>query len=158
MKVYIKSSVSWDYFSKPEFKKILNEYLPDYGEGHTMANQIATAVNRLVYRWYNDGDVYDNHWYGMNYYDFTNDLSDVGNWLSKNVKDVRGTLLAVHGCDSESDYEDILKNIADTLLNDSVMSRYSDRAAVGSIYNCNGPFSVEEDYEDRDYEDENYDD
>lgn len=152
MKRYIKSSVDWGYFDKPDFEKINNEYLPDYGQGDTMANQIVTAVNRLVYKYYNDGDVYDNHWFTGLYEDGTNDLSDIANWLRKNVKEVKSTLLEVHECTSESDYEDILKELADTLLTDSVLSRYSDKKATGSIYDCNGIFSVEEtDYDEEEW-------
>ena len=47
--------VSWGYFNK--FDDILNKYMPFTGEGKTMASQLVTAVNKLVYKWYNDGDV-----------------------------------------------------------------------------------------------------
>ena len=48
----------WSYFNK--FKELNNKYLPDMGEGETKATQVVTAVTKLVYKWYNDGDVYDN--------------------------------------------------------------------------------------------------
>ena len=62
MKRYIKASdspvgVDWSYFRK--FEPFNRQYLPDRGEGDTLATQAATAVTKLVYKWYNDGDVYD---------------------------------------------------------------------------------------------------
>ena len=53
----ITESVSWDYFDK--FKDVVHKYLPTVGEGDTFATQIVTAINMLIYKWYNDGDVYD---------------------------------------------------------------------------------------------------
>ena len=49
---------SWSAFD--EFDGICDQYLPSRGEGDTMAEQIVTAINKLIYRWFNDGDVYDN--------------------------------------------------------------------------------------------------
>ena len=48
----------WSYFDK--FETINDRYLPSQGEGETKATQVVTAVTKLVYKWYNDGDVYDN--------------------------------------------------------------------------------------------------
>ena len=36
--------VSWDYYNK--FKDINEKYLPDEGEGDTLASQIVTAINK----------------------------------------------------------------------------------------------------------------
>ena len=51
----LKESVDWGYFNK--FEDTIDKYMPSSGEGETMASQIATAINKLVYKWYNDGDV-----------------------------------------------------------------------------------------------------
>ena len=50
--------VDWSYYDK--FNTLIDKYLPRQGEGENMATQIVTVVNKLVYKWYNDGDVYDN--------------------------------------------------------------------------------------------------
>ena len=71
--------VSWDYYNK--FKDINEKYLPDEGEGDTLASQIVTAINKLVYKWYNDGDVFDNVNSGLQ--GWANDLSSYANWLDK---------------------------------------------------------------------------
>lgn len=44
----------------PCYDEVIELYLPDRGEGKTKATQIVTAVNKLIYKWFNDGDVYDN--------------------------------------------------------------------------------------------------
>ena len=54
----VAAYVDWEYFNK--FEKINDKYLPLSGQGETMATQICTVVNKLVYKWYNDGDVFDN--------------------------------------------------------------------------------------------------
>ena len=45
-----------------------------------MATQICTALNKLVYKWCNDGDVYDNT-YGLD--GWANNLSSYANWIYK---------------------------------------------------------------------------
>ena len=54
-------AVDWSYFDK--FDPLQDKYLPNRGEGDTIATQIVTAVAKLIYKWYNDGDVFDNTWY-----------------------------------------------------------------------------------------------
>ena len=45
------------YFDK--FEALVDKYMPMRGEGETAASQIVTAVNKLIYKWYNDGDVFE---------------------------------------------------------------------------------------------------
>ena len=71
-------AVDWGYYDK--FDGINDKYLPVYSEGETKATQIVTAVNKLVYKYYNDGDVFDNTRYLSGW---ANDLSDYANWLYK---------------------------------------------------------------------------
>lgn len=128
--------VNWDYYDR--FDKINNIYLPITGEGNNMATQIVTAVNKLGYKWYNDGDVYDNTYYLKGW---ANDLSSYANWLYKNAG--ADMLLNITDATSESDYEDILKELADTLLNDEVLDKYEQEPLNGSIYDCDGVFKFE---------------
>ena len=87
-------ATNWDYFDR--FEGIEDKYLPVQGEGETKASQIVTAVAKLVYKWYNDGDVFDNthHLEG-----WANDLSDYANWLDKctNLK-ASGILAKIKNC------------------------------------------------------------
>ena len=70
-------AVDWGYYDK--FDGLMDKYLPMHGEGETKATQIVTAVNKLVYKWYNDGDVFDNT---LHLEGWANDLSDYANWLA----------------------------------------------------------------------------
>ena len=51
------AAITWKDFTK--FHAAYGPYLPDFGEGNNRATQTA-AVNKLIYKWFNDGDVYDN--------------------------------------------------------------------------------------------------
>lgn len=136
----LKENVDWDYFDK--FTPIVNEYIPDQGEGETMASQIATAVNKLVYRWYNDGDTYD-------YVNgFIGGLSTYANWLYKYVPETRNILDSITNVYNDDEYENILKRLADLTLNKEFLWEYSTESMKNSIYECDGPFSDEEYWED----------
>lgn len=141
-------SVDWNYFDK--FDAVIDKYMPDRGEGETLASQIVTAVNKLIYKWYNDGDVYDNN-YGME--GWANDLSSYANWLFSNVPEADTILNRIEDCSNDNEYESILRDLADTYLNEDVLSYWANEPKVGSIYECDGPFSFNE-YDDEDDEDD----
>ena len=73
-------SVEWSYYDTPEIDAVNEKYLPAEGEGETMATQICTAITKLVYKWYNDGDVFDNT-HSLSGWGWCNDLSSYANWL-----------------------------------------------------------------------------
>lgn len=143
--------VDWSYFNK--FDKVSDKYLPTMGEGETKATQIVTAVSKLVYKWYNDGDVYDNQYTLKGW---CNDLSSYANWLytvcdySTECGDI---LCRISECYNEADYEHLLKDLADTLLGDEEwLDAQNQQIKLGTIYKCNGPFIFEEELEDEDEE------
>jgi hypothetical protein len=138
-------AVDWKYYNKKVFKEIMGKYLPDRGEGETMATQAVTAVNKLVYKWYNDGDVFDNTG-AMD--GWLNDLSSYANWLHENIQRSAGILDRIGDCYNDDDYEDLLKDLADTILHKAFLAKLDEREREGSIYNCEGPFRFEEDRED----------
>lgn len=138
--------MDWSYFDKPEFEMINGKYLPDIGEGETMATQIVTAVNKLVYKWYNDGDVYDNTRYMTGW---CNDLSSYANWLHKHTK-AAGILEGIWECMNDSEYEDLLVDLADTMLDDEDLEKAAKLPKVDSIYDCDGPFEFNEMEDDED--------
>lgn len=135
-------SVNWDYFDK--FDKVNELYLPCKGEGETKATQIVTAVNKLVYKWYNDGDVFDNTY---NLDGWCNDLSSYANWLDNNT-DAGKILHKISDCRNDGDYEDLLKELADTLLIENYLAGQNEIKKVGSIYKCDGSFEFVELYDD----------
>ena len=109
-------AVNWVYFDR--FEKVTSNYLPDYGEGDTVASQAVTAVMKLVYKWYNDGDVFDNTKYLEGW---ANDLSSYANWLY-NHTDRAKMLENIFVISTESEYEDLLKELADSILDESWLS------------------------------------
>ena len=148
----LDESVDWDYFNI--FHDINDKYLPDSGEGDNMATQTVTAVNKLVYKWYNDGDVYDNSTAsGLD--GWGNDLSDYANWLAKNIdgcKDILDRIFEIHYGDNGA-YEDLLKDLANNCLDENLLSGLATQPKEGSIYECPGDYSFDES---RNY-DEEYD-
>lgn len=139
----MNESVSWSYFDK--FKDVTDKYMEPEGEGDTLASQIVTAVNKLVYRWYNDGDVYDNVNGGM--YNRGDDLSDYANWLNKYCQPASRILDSIYNCSDDNTYEGILKSLADKCLDQEYLSTMEE-PKQGSIYDCDGPFEYSNHYED----------
>lgn len=127
-------AVSWSYYDK--FSWADDKYLPIRGQGETMATQIVTAVSKLVYKWYNDGDVYDNTYALKGWY---NDLSSYANWLVQNT-DRADVLFRIANISTESEYEDILKTLTDLTHEEKYLEEMNKRKAVESIYDCEGVF------------------
>ena len=145
-----RSHVDWGYFEK--FEHGSETYLPDQGQGDTMATQICTVINKLVYKWYNDGDVFDNT---HNLEGWANDLSSYANWLYKYVPMSQKILDRIETIKHESEYEFLLKDLADLFLDESVLHIFNRFEAMGDIYECDGKFRFNENYgEDEDDEDD----
>lgn len=144
-------AVDWGYYDK--FESLNDKYLPFSGEGETVATQIVTAVNKLVYKWYNDGDVFDNthHLEG-----WANDLSSYANWLYENTKDAWKTLNNIVKCYNGSDYEDLLKELADKMFDAEFLAEQNKLEKIGTVYDCDGKFKYEEKDEDDDDDDNGY--
>lgn len=150
----ITESVDWSYYKK--FKDILDKYMSNSGEGETFASQIVTAINKLVYKWYNDGDVYDNVCSRLEGWE--NDLSSYANWLYRYVDGAKEILSEICDLTDDSDYEDLLQQLADEYLNEDFLSQASKSKTQGSIYNCDGPFKFSEynEQDEEDYDDDEY--
>lgn len=144
-------SVDWSYYDK--FDGINEKYLPIKGEGETKATQIVTAVNKLVYKWYNDGDVFDNT-FAME--GWANDLSDYANWLYENTKNAWKILNKISACYSDGEYEELLKELADEMLNEEFLAEQNKEEKVGTIYDCDGKFKFVESYDDEEDDEEDY--
>lgn len=142
--------MSWNDFDR--FDEIINKYMEATGEGNTLASQIVTAVNKLVYKWFNDGDVFDNTHYMTGW---CNDLSSYANWLYKNAPATDGILLRINDVKTEDEYEYLLHDLCVRTLNENYLSQAVGVDKTGSIYDCEGPFEFDEHLDD---EDEDYDD
>lgn len=145
-------AVDWSYYNK--FEGLMDKYLPISGEGETKATQIVTAVCKLVYKWYNDGDVFDNthHLEG-----WANDLSSYANWLWE-YTDAHNIIDKIAYCFHNGNYEDLLKELADKLLDAEFLEKTNKEEKVGTIYKCNGKFKFVEIDEEDDEDDWYYDD
>ncbi|MCM1556923.1 MAG: hypothetical protein NC087_05255 [Anaeroplasma bactoclasticum] len=144
-----KDHVEWDYYDK--FNDIIDTYLPTRGQGETLATQICTAVNKLVYKWYNDGDVFDNT-HGLE--GWWNDLSSYANWLYKYVPKSQDILDRIETINHESEYEFLLKDLADAFLKESVLKGFNEFESMGDIYECDGKFHFNDSYDEDDEDEE----
>ena len=136
-----------------DFDRFESKYMPVYGDGDTMASQAETALNKLVYKWYNDGDVYDNR-YGME--GWANDISGSANWLANHFPGAKKILDRIYdiGCD-EGKYEDILHDLC-CLIYDTpnLLDSLNNIPRIGDAYSEEGPYKFE--YWDEDVEEEDY--
>lgn len=142
-RVVLASSGSW----VNKYSDVVHKYMPPYGQGETLASQAATCVNKIVYKWYNDGDVYDNNWYGGLYDEGANDLSSYANWLYKYMSArVANILSDVYMCQTSEDYDNLLRVLAYYVLDDEYLESLEKKPAKGDIYNCDGPFEFDDSY------------
>ena len=132
------NKVEWNYYDK--FDELQEKYLPTTGEGETKASQIVTAICKLIYKWYNDGDVFDNTCYLIGW---ANDLSSYANWLAKYVDGAKDILDNVFLAKNDDEYEELLQQLADAYLREDVLKEY-ETEKVGSVYECNGDYKFEE--------------
>ena len=51
------------WIESPKFEKLTKEYMPASGEADNELGEVLRSINRVVYRYYNDGDVW-NRGYG----------------------------------------------------------------------------------------------
>lgn len=86
----------------------------------------------MVYKWYNDDDVYDNTHYLSG---FANDLSTYANWLVKYIGRAE-VLNEISECKTVNDYDEILKELADSLLEENYLLEQNKLEKVDDIYTC----------------------
>ena len=142
--------VSWDYFDK--FDGLVNKYMPARGEGETVASQAVTAVCKLIYKWYNDGGVFDNTSVnGLR--GWVNDLSSYANWLVSHTDGKADCLYDIFDLRTFGEYENLLKELADTVLDEEWLKTV-EREKEGTIYECEGPFKFEIDEDNFDEEED----
>ena len=108
--------LSWDDFSDPVTDRIEKDFLPANGEGDSMMSQAVTATTKLIYKWFNDGDVFDNT-FGLQ--GWANDLSDYANWLDENIPEAAAILSRIKAVGSdESAYTQLLFDLMHAVFND----------------------------------------
>ena len=76
--------------------------------------------------------------------------------MYENTKDAWKILNKISDCKNDSDYEDLLRELADKLFDKEYLAEQNKEEKVGTIYECDGKFKFVE-IPDDDYEDD-YDD
>ena len=121
-----------------KFNKILDYYMPPRGEGDTMANQIATAVAKIAYRWFNDGDTVSSDWMVAGE-TIAGGLSQFANWLYENVKESRPMFndwleKFNHNTVSNAEYETFLYDMCTNLLDLDLLDGYFSEEKRDTLY------------------------
>lgn len=137
--------VKWEEFD--DISRIVSKWLPQTGEGKNMATQASTAISKLVYKWYNDGDVYDNRYCLEGW---ANDLSSYANWLYNHLDIVE--LREIEHIMYNNQYEELLYRVA-SKFTEEYLKKLEVEPKVGSVYDEEGPFEFVEynEYEDEEW-------
>lgn len=144
----MKYSSNWGGLNDAEkkvHKKLFNKYVPVYGKAATLGGEILRAINRIVYKFYNDGDT-TTHYYSSRY----NHSYGAELFLKKYVPDYDPTRNIVEPAEFEEKISQNLKR---------VLKYLEDNPALFETVN-NEDFldlSPEEEWDDDDYDDD-YDD
>ena len=140
--------IRWLDFNK--FNGVNYKYLPVQGEGDNKATQAVTAVNKLVYKWFNDGDVYDNNYFLEGW---MNDLSSYANWLFNYTTPEIATILeSIDSCYSNDEYTKLLWELCESVFTEENLNNWEKINKTDSIYEAAGPFAFTE-YTDEEEED-----
>ena len=135
----MKKIITWKDFSNSELEK---KYLPESGEGNSLASQAVTAVSKLVYKWFNDGDVYDNRFALPGW---ANDLSSYANWIEKHIPNTSLILRKITEITNEEEYvSEILYPLYTYIFDENYLSCFENKPKEGSIYDCDGFYRYEE--------------
>ena len=137
--------------SLKDFEKFKNcaKYLPNRGDGDSRGTQAATAISKLVYKWFNDGDVFDNT-FGLE--GWANDISGSANWLYEYVKGTKDVIDSIARISTEDEYTELLYELCKVV--DPQIPDLLNEPKVGDAYDEPGPFKFREksdDYDDYDF-------
>lgn len=120
--------------SESLYGHLTDQYMPSRGQGENKAQQLVTATNKILYKWYNDGDTIDGN---------GNDLTSYANWIETNFKDTKPIFDAAEDIgynDDDAYITDVLIPLTKFTFNESLLSELEKQNSVGSIYNCDGRF------------------
>ena len=119
--------------SESLYGHLTDQYMPSRGQGENKAQQLVTATNKILYKWYNDGDTIDCN---------GNYLTSYANWIETNFKDTKSIFDAAVGIGYNDDayITDVLIPLTKFTFNESLLSELEKQSSVGSIYNYDGRF------------------
>ena len=116
------------------YSKLNKDYLPSTDEGTNLAEQLVTATNKLIYKWYNDGDVIAGD---------GNDLTNYANWIDMNFKETQSIFVkaeTIYNSDDEDYLNLVLIPLIEFVFDEDRLKELSRYECKGSIYNCGGRF------------------
>ncbi len=151
------AKITWSSFDEKETNELEDKYLPDSGEGDNMATQAVTATSKLIYKYFNDGDVFDNNYYLR---DWSNDISSYANWLEAYVDGAGEILRRIEEVETKDEYvEEILYPLYKLIFREDLLEKLEKNPAKDSVYDCEGPYVIDDDDDDDDYDEyDEYDD
>lgn len=141
------------------FDEATEAYMPSTGEGNSLLTQLLVAANKIIYKWYNDGDVIDS----SNGLGWVNDISGSANWIDNYAPTViSNPLRRVFDCYSNRDYQEYVIDPFEVSLDKYFASEewkeLLDEPKRGNVYDEDGiyQFNYDDFPEDDDDDEEEY--
>ena len=119
-----------------------------------MATQAVTATSKLIYKYFNDGDVFDNNYHLRSW---SNDIASYANWLEAYVDGAGEILRRIEEVMTEDEYvEEILYPLYKLIFREDLLEKLEKNPAKDSVYTCKGTYIINEydEYEEYDEYDE----
>ena len=142
---------NWGHLSETDrakFNEFFDKYVPINGSANTLGGEIVRAINRIVYRYYNDGDTVDRY-YGNEY----NHLRACDTFL-KTYCPAYHSLSNINELEYEKNLCDRLKKVLDYLVaNPNVFEIANSTDCIANAPYEPWEYDDEEDYDDDDDED-----
>ena len=148
-----------------ELEKRSNEYfeklVPGMGSADTIEGEMLRAINRIAYRFYNDGDYYYKG-YGAETagpaHSFLVNSKEIPFKLQSVLKSIFNKIMSSPAVDEEKTYEDAIKLMFGEILDyiDSKEGNYTE--SKENMFNYESEYEDEEDYDDEFDDDDYYDD
>ena len=115
-----------------DFNRFHNDekYLPNRGEGETMASQLAVAEVKIIYRYFNDGETIS-HAIGTQ----SGNMRSYADWIEENIPEL-SELMAKFPKNRGPKYELFLYKLAEET--DRIIDSYADKPKVGTVYPSSG--------------------
>ena len=122
---------------------LYDKLVPGQGDAETVEGEMLRAINRIIYRYYNDGDEYFRG-YGIE------TAGPAHSFLVNANHPQRAAMKKIFG--DGTDYEQTIKDALDVIL-DYIESRQGEytKNTLGGIFDYEPEFEEEDDYDDDDY-------
>jgi hypothetical protein len=128
-----------DYEDK--FDEIVSEYVPSSGQADTVIGEIARAIARIGYRFFNDGDMvsvgYGIGSCGSTYIYLTEEMRD------ELTYETYGPIASLEDITDEEQYEETLKKIVEQFVKDYESGAYDELKTQPNTVNSRSDFDKE---------------